>query len=66
MLSVMPRATLRWLRFSLLRDTGSMMAEEVVQKHLGMDLTFKRFLQQSIDMVKVQIDEFERLLNQED
>lgn len=51
---------------SLLRDTGSMMAEEVVQKHLGMDLTKADFWQQSIDMVKVQIDEFERLLNQED
>ncbi|EDK29927.1 oligoendopeptidase F [Vibrionales bacterium SWAT-3] len=51
---------------SLLRDTGSMMAEEVVQKHLGMDLTKADFWQQSIDMVKVQIDEFERLLDQED
>ena len=51
---------------SLLRDTGSMMAEEVVQKHLGMDLTQVDFWQQSIDMVKVQIDEFERLLDQED
>ena len=51
---------------SLLRDTGSMMAEEVVQKHLGMDLTKADFWQQSIDMVRVQIDEFERLLNQED
>lgn len=51
---------------SLLRDTGSMMAEEVLQKHLGMDLTQADFWQQSIDMVKVQIDEFERLLNQED
>ncbi|MCF7502268.1 MULTISPECIES: M3 family oligoendopeptidase [Vibrio] len=51
---------------SLLRDTGSMMAEEVVKKHLSMDLTKADFWQQSIDMVKVQIDEFERLLNQED
>ncbi|MCG9639979.1 M3 family oligoendopeptidase [Vibrio sp. Isolate34] len=51
---------------SLLRDTGSMMAEDVVQKHLGMDLTQAEFWQQSIDMVKVQIDEFERLLDQED
>ncbi|MEZ9764405.1 M3 family oligoendopeptidase [Vibrio splendidus] len=51
---------------SLLRDTGSMMAEDVVQKHLGMDLTQADFWQQSIDMVKVQIDEFERLLDQED
>ncbi|MGF1711352.1 M3 family oligoendopeptidase [Vibrio kagoshimensis] len=51
---------------SLLRDTGSMMAEEVVEKHLGMDLTQGDFWQQSIDMVKNQIDEFESLLNQPD
>ncbi|MBW3694929.1 M3 family oligoendopeptidase [Vibrio sp. T187] len=49
---------------SLLRDTGSMMAEEVVAKHLGMDLTQVDFWQQSIDMVKAQVDEFERLLDQ--
>lgn len=51
---------------SLLRDTGSMMAEDVVAKHLGMDLKEADFWQQSIDMVSAQIDEFERLLNQED
>jgi oligoendopeptidase F len=43
-----------------------MMAEDVVAKHLGMDLTEADFWQQSIDMVSAQIDEFERLLNQED
>ncbi|MEF1229721.1 oligoendopeptidase F, partial [Vibrio fortis] len=51
---------------ALLRDTGSLMAEDVVAKHLGMDLTEADFWQQSIDMVSAQIDEFERLLNQED
>lgn len=49
---------------SLLRDTGSMMAEEVVEKHLGMDLTKADFWQQSIDRVKTKIDEFESLLDQ--
>ena len=48
---------------SLLRDTGSMMAEEVVQKHLGMDLSQADFWQQSIDRVKQKIDLFEQLLN---
>ena len=48
----------------LLRDTGSMMAEEVVQKHLGMDLTQADFWQQSIDRVKQKIDLFEQLLDQ--
>ena len=50
---------------SLLRDTGSMMAEEVVQKHLGMDLSQADFWQQSIDRVKQKIDLFEQLLNQD-
>lgn len=49
---------------NLLRDTGSMMAEEVVAKHLGMDLSNADFWQQSIDRVKAKIDEFELLLDQ--
>ncbi|USD39961.1 M3 family oligoendopeptidase [Vibrio sp. SCSIO 43135] len=49
---------------ALLRDTGCMMAEEVVEKHLGMDLTQADFWQQSIDMVKEKIDQFESLLDQ--
>lgn len=49
---------------NLLRDTGSMMAEDVVQKHLGMDLSGHAFWQQSIDRVASKIDEFESLLDQ--
>ncbi|WP_064604720.1 M3 family oligoendopeptidase [Photobacterium sp. J15] len=48
---------------ALLRDTGSMTAEEVVKKHLGMDIRQPEFWQQSVDMVKQQIDEFERLIS---
>ncbi|MGF1694154.1 M3 family oligoendopeptidase [Vibrio lamellibrachiae] len=48
---------------ALLRDTGSMNAEEVVEKHLGMKLTDDEFWQQSIDRVKEKVDEFERLLD---
>lgn len=48
---------------AILRDTGSMMAEEVVEKHLGMDLTQTTFWQQSIDMVAEKINEFEYLLD---
>lgn len=48
---------------NLLRDTGSMRAEEVVQKHLQMDLTEEAFWQQSLDRVSQQIDEFERLVS---
>ncbi|MCE7564940.1 M3 family oligoendopeptidase [Aliivibrio fischeri] len=48
---------------NLLRDTGTMRAEEVVQKHLQMDLTQETFWQQSLDRVCNQIDEFERLIN---
>ncbi len=49
---------------NLLRDTGTMRAEEVVQKHLQMDLTKETFWQQSLDRVSNQIDEFERLISE--
>ncbi|MUH95007.1 M3 family oligoendopeptidase [Aliivibrio fischeri] len=49
---------------NLLRDTGIMRAEEVVQKHLQMDLTQETFWQQSLDRVSNQIDEFERLISE--
>ncbi len=49
---------------SLLRDTGAMRAEDVVMKHLGMDLREETFWKQSIDIVSEKIDEFERLLDQ--
>ncbi|WP_394134358.1 M3 family oligoendopeptidase [Aliivibrio fischeri] len=49
---------------NLLRDTGTMRAEEVVQKHLQMDLTQETFWQQSLDRVSNQIDEFERLISE--
>lgn len=35
----------------LLRDTGKMTAEDLVQKHLGMDLTQPEFWQESLDIV---------------
>ncbi|EIC9814981.1 TPA: M3 family oligoendopeptidase [Vibrio alginolyticus] len=49
---------------NLLRDTGCMMAEDVVEKHLSMDLTQPRFWQQSVELVREKVDEFERLLVQ--
>ncbi|OEE19026.1 M3 family oligoendopeptidase [Aliivibrio fischeri] len=49
---------------NLLRDTGTMRAEEVVQKHLQMDLTQETFWQQSLDRVSNQIDKFERLISE--
>ncbi|MGF1704161.1 M3 family oligoendopeptidase [Photobacterium makurazakiensis] len=49
---------------ALLRDTGSMTAEEVVEKHLGMDIKQPEFWQQSIDMVAKQVDELEQRLTQ--
>ncbi len=48
----------------LLRDTGNMTAEEVVDKHLSMDLTKPDFWQQSVALVQQKVDEFERLLTQ--
>ncbi|WP_194435080.1 M3 family oligoendopeptidase [Vibrio fluminensis] len=46
----------------LLRDTGSMYAEDVVVKHLGMDLSKAEFWQQSIDLVKDKVSQFEALI----
>ena len=40
------------------------MAEDVVEKHLSMDLTQPRFWQQSVELVREKVDEFERLLVQ--
>ncbi|UXI00050.1 M3 family oligoendopeptidase [Photobacterium sp. TY1-4] len=47
---------------ALLRDTGAMTAEAVVQKHLGMDIRQPEFWQQSVDMVQQQVAAFERLV----
>ncbi|MCS0344688.1 M3 family oligoendopeptidase [Vibrio diabolicus] len=49
---------------NLLRDTGCMMAEDVVEKHLSMGLTQPTFWQQSVELVREKVDEFERLLAQ--
>lgn len=49
---------------SLLRDTGTMMAEELVSKHLGMELGQADFWQQSIDNINVKVEQFEQLLAQ--
>ncbi|WP_114764375.1 M3 family oligoendopeptidase [Vibrio rhodolitus] len=47
----------------LLRDTGCMMAEDVVERHLGMDLSEAEFWQQSIDMLAQKLAQFEALLS---
>ncbi len=49
---------------ALLRDTGAMMAEDVVAQHLQMDLTQADFWQQSIERIREKVDEFEQLLVQ--
>lgn len=49
---------------ALLRDTGAMMAEEVVAQHLQMDLTQADFWQQSFQRIGEKVDEFEQLLAQ--
>ncbi|ROV59484.1 M3 family oligoendopeptidase [Vibrio ponticus] len=48
----------------LLRDTGSMVAEDVVERHLGMDLSKAEFWQQSIDLVNDKVSQFEALIAQ--
>ena len=43
---------------NLLRDTGRMSAEEVARKHLGVDLGNPQFWQDSILMVKKQVESY--------
>ncbi|MEO1394513.1 MAG: M3 family oligoendopeptidase [Cyanobacteria bacterium J06634_5] len=49
---------------ALLRDTGTMTAEEVVQKHLGKDLRSPQFWQDSLDIVERSVARFEKLVEQ--
>jgi oligoendopeptidase F len=46
---------------ALLRDTGKMTAEQVIQKHLGKDITQKEFWQDSISIVEKNIEQFRKL-----
>ncbi|WP_413586634.1 M3 family oligoendopeptidase [Bdellovibrio sp. HCB274] len=47
---------------AILRDTGRMTAEELIQKHLGEDITQPAFWQKSINVVKSKISHFESLI----
>lgn len=47
---------------ALLRDTGSYLAEEVVDKHLAQDLTKPLFWQQSMLRIEQKVAQFEQLL----
>ena len=46
----------------ILRDTGRMSAEDLIQKHLGEDIQKPEFWQAAIDLTVAKIDAFERLL----
>ncbi|MDG0816877.1 M3 family oligoendopeptidase [Bdellovibrio svalbardensis] len=46
----------------ILRDTGRMTAEDLIQKHLGEDIRRPEFWQKSIDVVKEKINKFEKLI----
>lgn len=48
----------------LLRDTGSMTAEEVVAHHLNKDLSQPEFWQDSLDLVEKSVANFEQLVAQ--
>ncbi|RZA04625.1 MAG: hypothetical protein EOP11_14665, partial [Proteobacteria bacterium] len=48
---------------AILRDTGRMTAEELVQKHFGEDITKPAFWQKAIDVEIAKIDRFEALLD---
>lgn len=47
---------------NILRDTGSMTAEALVQKHLGEDITKPAFWQKAIDAVMTKVESYESLV----
>lgn len=47
---------------AILLDTGRMKAEQLIQKHLGEDITQVAFWQKAIDVVKNQLRDFEKNL----
>lgn len=48
---------------ALLRDTGRMSAEELAQKHMGVDLTKPDFWNASIAILEKRVERFESILN---
>ncbi|WP_022942696.1 M3 family oligoendopeptidase [Psychromonas hadalis] len=48
---------------ALLRDTGRMSAEQLVEKHLGLDIRHPQFWQQSLDRVDQQLEKFALLIS---
>ena len=49
---------------ALLRDTGRMSAEELAEKHLGVDLSKPDFWQGTITSLESRVDAFEELLDE--
>ena len=49
---------------ALLRDTGRLTAEELAEKHLGVDLSAESFWQETIDSLRSRVDAFESLLEE--
>jgi oligoendopeptidase F len=49
---------------ALLRDTGSMTAEELAHKHLSVDITSPHFWRASIAIARTKISLFEGLLSE--
>ena len=47
---------------NILRDTGNMTAEDLIQKHLGEDITKPAFWQKAIDVVIAKVESFEKLV----
>lgn len=48
---------------ALLRDTGSYLAEDVVDKHMGKDLTQVTFWQESMTRLEIKVNQFAELLD---
>lgn len=50
------------LYIAILKDTGVMTAEELIQKHFNEDISQKNFWSKSLDIVKRSVDEYKKLI----
>jgi oligoendopeptidase F len=57
------KGSFKQMYIDLLRDTGTMTAEDLIKKHLNEDISTSNFWQQSLDIVEKQVLEFKLLID---
>lgn len=57
------KSSFKQMYIDLLRDTGTMTAEDLIKKHLNEDISSSNFWQQSLVIVEKQVQEFKSLID---